>query len=685
MFAGKLWNRSGINDLGSVLLPIFHNLVLAKSKSMNLLTILSIFLGFSAVCYLWLGVRLVNGKRDIGSRPLGVTFLVISLWVLGGAIEITATSYAIFSAGRVGHFLGTAVIPVTMLLCFREFTGAVTSIRTVIALMIIPVLSIIVAATNYWHEFMWYLPATNAAGKFLTRPEEFGPWFEIIHAPYGYVIFGISFFTLIMHSSSVAMSQRRGLFMFAAAVLVPIIGVVAYTIGIGPNTISPVPIIFALMLPIYAWLIIGERIIEFMPLPYEIVFQNMQDPVIVLDDEERIIGLNRGAEVLLNMSARDALRESLDNIFGDDTREVHEAINTGEPRKMLTRSGRFLHIQATPIDASKAVARSASVLMFRDVSDVEKARREVLNSEQLLRTLVNHSVNGIVRLHWVAAATGGEDRELRCIFANAAAGRYLNIEPESMMDISSRKFLKLATNGMQDVDINGLDRQLNDAAETGGIFDVETRVEVDGVTKWLRITGQPVGEDIAMTLVDVTDGKAKEQEMEIIARSDPLTGVLNRRGFKRDAARRLTESADDANGALLFIDLNDFKNVNDQYGHDIGDQLLTIAAERLRKSLRSCDIIGRPGGDEFVALVPDVYSDVAENLATRLTRSLEQPYLIGDMQLDCTASIGLALYPEHASTLTGLLRAADAAMYRAKARSRDISAAGDTRLLEKAV
>ena len=173
--------------------------------------------------------------------------------------------------------------------------------------------------------------------------------------------------------------------------------------------------------------------------------------------------------------------------------------------------------------------------------------------------------------------------------------------------------------------------------------------------------------------------------MESIARSDPLTGVLNRRGFERAAAKRLTESADDATGALLFIDLNDFKQINDRCGHEVGDQLLTIAAERLRKSLRSCDIIGRPGGDEFVALVPDVSGKVADKLAQRLTAALEEPYLIGSETLQCAASIGLALYPENASTLTGLLREADQAMYRAKARCRDEAEASGTGLLEKAI
>ncbi|MEJ2275484.1 MAG: GGDEF domain-containing protein, partial [Woeseiaceae bacterium] len=108
-------------------------------------------------------------------------------------------------------------------------------------------------------------------------------------------------------------------------------------------------------------------------------------------------------------------------------------------------------------------------------------------------------------------------------------------------------------------------------------------------------------------------------------------------------------------------------------------------AERLRQSLRSCDIIGRPGGDEFVALVPDVTSEIADQLAQRLTGALEQPYNIGRQRLFCAASIGLALYPRNANTLTGLLREADQAMYRAKARCRGVANISGNDLLEKAM
>ena len=111
---------------------------------------------------------------------------------------------------------------------------------------------------------------------------------------------------------------------------------------------------------------------------------------------------------------------------------------------------------------------------------------------------------------------------------------------------------------------------------------------------------------------------------------------------------------------------------------------MRTAAQRLRVNLRSCDIIGRPGGDEFVALVPNVYPEIAERLAGRLTEALERPYSVGSDTLLCSASIGLALYPEHAQTLTGLLRAADQAMYRAKNRAHELEVSVRKRLLEKA-
>ena len=650
---------------------------------MNLDLALSVLLIFSAACYLMIGMRLVAIKREIGSMPIGVLFVVVSIWVMGGAIELLSSTFAVFTIGRTGHFIGTALVPIVAYVCFREYTGSTTPIRTLALLLIIPTISVVLAATNAHHEVMWFLPIANEAGEYLTRPDRWGPWFLLVHLPYSYAVIGAAILTLIAHSSAVAPAQRKGLFWLVAACAGPLLATVAYDMGFGPNTISYVPIVFSALLPLYTWLIIGEQIIEFTPLAYETVFQNMQDPVVVVDEQCRVIGLNHTAESMLSTKESAALREPLESLFGDDAPEVFVALNSGQPQKMMTSTGRFLHVQVSQISNNRTSARGGQVLMFRDVSDVEKAQSEVRKSEKLLRTLIDHSVNGVVRFQWFLEEGG--DKSLRAIFANSAAGRFLGRDPDDIVDCRAQEIVNWATCGMNKEKAGDILDQFEQSVSKGSSLDVEVQHRHKSKGRWLRMICEPVGDDIAATFVDITDGKAKERQMESIATSDPLTGVLNRRGFERDAAQRLTDSADDAAGALLFIDLNDFKQINDQYGHEIGDQLLTIASERLRRSLRSCDIIGRPGGDEFVALVPDVDSDVADKLALRLTNALEEPYLIGREKLRCPASIGLALYPKNASTLTGLLREADQAMYRAKARCRGVSEMGVCDLLEKAM
>ena len=651
---------------------------------MNLDIAVSILLIFSAACYLLLGIRLIVAKREVGSVPIGVLFVIISFWVMGGAVELMSESFLVFSIGRTGHFIGTALLPLSAFVCFREYTGATTPLRTIVLLLIVPAVSITLAATNQFHEFMWQLPAVNENGQFLTRPDQWGPWFLFVHAPHSYALIGAAMFTLLVHSSAVAPAHRRGLFLLVAACIGPLIATGAYDLGFGSNVISFVPLVFAAMLPIYAWLIVGEGIVEFTPLAYETVFQNMQDPVIVIDEQQRIIGLNHCAETMLSVSEHDALHTPLEELFTDGATIVFEALETHKPQKMMTATGRFLHVQVSPIQSERSSVRGGRVLMFRDVSDVEKAQSEVRKSEKLLRTLIDHSVNGVIRLRWVQDEDYG-GKELRCIFANAAAGRFLNSPPDDLVDLKACEIAERAMTGMDSVAQRAMLDQLDEACESGESVDMEL-VQSDGNSmRWLRMICEPVGDDIAATFIDVTDSKAKEQQMESIAWSDPLTGVLNRRGFERDAAQRLTDSADDATGALLFIDLNEFKDINDQYGHVVGDQLLTIAAQRLRKSLRSQDIIGRPGGDEFVALVPDVSAAVADKLAKRLAQALEAPYNIGTETMSCAASIGLALYPTNANTLTGLLREADQAMYRAKARTRGAADLRHDDLLEKAI
>jgi diguanylate cyclase (GGDEF)-like protein len=152
----------------------------------------------------------------------------------------------------------------------------------------------------------------------------------------------------------------------------------------------------------------------------------------------------------------------------------------------------------------------------------------------------------------------------------------------------------------------------------------------------------------------------------IEARTDDLTGLANRRGLYAAADQAL---ADGAAAALLLLDLNRFKELNDTLGHNVGDEVLCQVAVRLQQALTSDCLLARLGGDEFVVLVTDdVDQRTAEKLAQALQDALEEPLTIDEFLIPIRASIGVALAPDHAKTRAELMRCADVAMYRAKSR-----------------
>ena len=169
-------------------------------------------------------------------------------------------------------------------------------------------------------------------------------------------------------------------------------------------------------------------------------------------------------------------------------------------------------------------------------------------------------------------------------------------------------------------------------------------------------------------LRDINDQVTYQNQLLDMAYRDPLTELGNRKAFTEHLKQAL-EQAGNINGhlALLFLDLDRFKEVNDRFGHDIGDSLLRTVAERLRGSLRQPDGVYRLGGDEFTLLMPGGTATTANALAQRILAQLREPIAIGALSIDfVTPSIGIALFPEHADTADSLIKAADSAMYTAK-------------------
>jgi len=168
---------------------------------------------------------------------------------------------------------------------------------------------------------------------------------------------------------------------------------------------------------------------------------------------------------------------------------------------------------------------------------------------------------------------------------------------------------------------------------------------------------------------DLVDEQARAQErIELLATVDSLTQLANRQTFDERAARLLAGARSDGKRcALLFIDLDNFRLLNNGYGHRVGDEMLSVVARRMRDIIVAPDLIGRRGGDELVALLADIPgADRAVEVAQALIKSISEPARVLGMEVAVTPSVGISFFPQDGGDLDSLLNAADAAMYQAK-------------------
>jgi diguanylate cyclase (GGDEF)-like protein/PAS domain S-box-containing protein len=215
----------------------------------------------------------------------------------------------------------------------------------------------------------------------------------------------------------------------------------------------------------------------------------------------------------------------------------------------------------------------------------------------------------------------------------------------------------------------------------GGAMHFQNRyIDKEGGVHWIEWTsvGIPDEDLIYAVARDVTDRKVLEQELELRSRSDPLTGVANRRSFDEALEGQLAHARRyGKGGALLIVDLDGFKQINDEFGHTAGDEALRAVARVLAANLRETDTVGRDvgglvarlGGDEFALLLPEADAAGAEAVGARLVAAIEaEPLPLGDRKVRLGISVGAATFDEKGRPTAGeLLAAADRAMYVVKA------------------
>lgn len=224
-------------------------------------------------------------------------------------------------------------------------------------------------------------------------------------------------------------------------------------------------------------------------------------------------------------------------------------------------------------------------------------------------------------------------------------------------------------------DVERVLAEIASAVDLGLDHTLEYRmVDIDGRTVHMRdVTSLEVdtaGKVVQMrgVILDISDRRRAEEVLREEATHDPLTGLANRALMADRLEQALREARRTGDSvALLVLDLDDFKEVNDALGHDTGDHLLTAFATRLRNEVRECDVIARLGGDEFgLLLTTDADARGATAVANRVLALADRPFDIAGLNLQTRASIGVALFPDHAADAASLSAKADVAMYIAK-------------------
>jgi diguanylate cyclase (GGDEF)-like protein/PAS domain S-box-containing protein len=303
------------------------------------------------------------------------------------------------------------------------------------------------------------------------------------------------------------------------------------------------------------------------------------------------------------------------------------------------------------------------------VANLEKALEEAYKAECRLLEIEDKYQRHIENANSIIMRI---DREGKILFINRYATELFGFANQDLVGKN------LVGTIVPEVETTG--RDLRDMVRDIGIHperylnNINQNVCQDGRIVWVNWTNKPVYneqgevEEIFCVGNDFTDFKNAEEKLAYIAFHDPLTGLYNRKMFMQQLDEALRQGYRYSGKlAVLFVDLDNFKKVNDTRGHECGDVLLSLVAERIRELVRDSDIVGRFGGDEFVILLVNPGEVFPGKVAGRLQQALATPKDLPSGPVDyISSSIGISFYPEDATEAHDLLRRADEAMYKAK-------------------
>jgi diguanylate cyclase (GGDEF)-like protein/PAS domain S-box-containing protein len=383
--------------------------------------------------------------------------------------------------------------------------------------------------------------------------------------------------------------------------------------------------------------------------------EHVSDAIIATDTTGLVTSWNPAAEAIYQLPATAALGRQVGDLVGAPL----------DPAAML-RGGGVSHVTHRAADGATLTVRVSAAEMdggYVLVCADETARRR---AERQYATVVASLDEGVL----VIGPNG------LLISANPAAERILGLPEATIIGSSPHQWPLYDDSGrrLSSSEHPSVQVRRTGIAQQNRVLRVQRR---DGRQVWLSISCRAMNPEdssfssYVLSFTDITERRAIGERLEHDATHDPLTGLANRT-LVLDQLTVVLHGPDRTSTAVLFIDLDKFKVINDSLGHSVGDRVLKIVGDRLRNTVRAGDVVGRLGGDEFVVIASDVRGEPESRALTdHLRDSLSRPISVDGRELHVDASIGIVLAgPRDRRAADGLLRDADVAMYHAKTRGR---------------
>ncbi|MDK2981464.1 MAG: hypothetical protein PWQ55_1811 [Chloroflexota bacterium] len=605
--------------------------------------------------------------REINLFWLLSALIAIAIYNLFSLLDASSTTLEARILWSKLLYFGAAFITPFMLIFFINYPHKRLRLdwRIVSMVLFIPVALLVMVLTNDLHHLVWesFIPIPGVRNGF-----------TFVHGPlywigvgYDYLC-GMAVVILIsedMHrSSGIYRTQSRWLL---ASSIFPFVSSLIYDLGMTPLPgFEILPIGFSISGLGLAFCIVFLKMFEIIPVSRSLLVENLQDGLIVLDNQMRVVDINPAAQRLLEDY------EPLN--IGSEFSTLVQALSPALPHESLpsasisvaTARRNLLFIPSALMDDSGKPA--GSMYVIRDMTEIRAVEKALQQSQSRYQSLIEDvldiSTVGICIL----------DKDFRVVWVNQAS---VNDWLGSRSGLLGKDFRQILKDVPSAEIVNG-GRLIGEMLLSyhSGYFmeDVEIHFDFQGkqAEKFLQYASRPVsvgyfkGGRIEQ-FIDITEQKFLQNKIELLAITDELTGIYNRRGLMEfgrhdfNRARRMG-----TNLGVIYFDIDNFKELNDQYGHAQGDTMLVETIRRVESCLRDMDTFARYGGDEFVIIVPEAELQQCVEIAKRIHQiATTSPVHISEQEVQVNISLGISQI-RPTDSLSSLLNRADLAMYRAK-------------------